>query len=622
MVNYGGYWGKCLEVDMTTGSINVSDKHMQYVGDYIGGRMLGIRMLWDALKDKPGIDALAPETPLMFIPGVISGTGINGASRFVCVTKSPLTMAKKPTYEHSSTIAWGSMGSSFSPMIKWAGYDMIYVTGKSDSLKVLVIDNDEVKLEDASEYAQTKQGDFCESMQKKYGAKYKVIAVGPAAENGVRFASIESEGGRAVGRSGIGCVMGQKGLKGIVVYGDKAVPVACDHNTITNIFQKTKDLDFSSPTFTRYRMWGTQISLDLNNINGGKPKMTVRNWREAYNPNLETGGIALMKNFVVRHRGCNLCGFKCMKMGVVRDGEFAGLVADGPEYENGTTIGNWLLDNTDDIGATVHYIEELGMDTISTGGVVAFVLECYELGYITQEDLGGIKAEWGNASEIVKLLNAIAFDTEHEIFSWLRRGSDYAAAKIEEAKKLEKGTVDYYSITVKNHGLPAHGIQANWVSGHGIAYGTGERGACHIMGGDALSHKINFIEDCGVFCLFHLAVYGIDNMCEALNAVMGISLTKDQYLNIAEKAIHIANIFNHREGFRKEDTMLPSRIHNEPCQWGVAKGATYPIEEFNKGMKAFYEGFFMDWETMLPQVGRLEDLGLEKDIIDYVKSAQ
>ena len=611
MVSFGGYWGKCLEIDLSNNSINISDKHMQYVQDYIGGRVLGLKLLWEALKDKPGYDPLGPDNPLMFIPGPSSGVPIIGAaSRYVAVCKSGITQAKNSPYgENGATVAWAASGGQFGPTIKMAGWDIIYITGKAEAPKILVINNDKVSIEDGSKYWGMGTFEFCQSIQQDYGLDYKIACIGPAAEQGCRASAIVGEIGRAAGRSGCGAVMASKNLKGIICHGDQPVPIA-DKNGLADMIQKYDRISWNHSGTEARRLWGTTSGLDTASIESRK---SVRNHRENWDPNAdELGAIASRTQYWTRDRGCLMCHQRCMKLGIVRNGQFKGQVGEGPEYEAAMTSSNWLLTNMDDFGGIgIYKIDELGYDTIGVGGIVGFVLDCYEQGIITEDMLGGIKMEWGNATEINKFLDALTYNHDLEIYDWLRRGSTYAANKI-------GGNAPYYAMDCKNASFSAHGVQSVAAGGRGFAYGTSERGSCHRTGLNAAAHIANFAVDFGVFCSFSSGCYGTAGMVEIINFIMGTNYTQEQFLYIAEKGIHLAKVFNCQEGFRREDDALPERVHTEPIQWGPKAGTCFPLEEYNANLDAFYNELGLDPVTTIPTVARLEELGLT-DLIPYVE---
>ncbi len=206
--NIPGYHGVFLEVDLTNRRTNQVPLSPDDASNFVGGRGLGAKLLWDRLK-KPGIDALSPENPLMFLTGPLSGFPIPYAARCEIVTKSSLTSPKKAKYPHSSTIGFASIGGFFGPEIKFAGYDGIIVNGKADYPVYILIEDDKVEIKDARKYWGMMTYAFEKTIIEDLGdRRFEILSIGPAAENQVRYSAMLHTLGRAAGRGGAGCVMG------------------------------------------------------------------------------------------------------------------------------------------------------------------------------------------------------------------------------------------------------------------------------------------------------------------------------------------------------------------------------------------------------------------------------
>lgn len=612
----GGYWGKLIEVDMTAGTVNITDRHMQYVSDYIGGHPLGTKLLWEALKDKPGIDPMGPDNVFMILPGPLGGVPIpGGGSRYCTMCKSGITQSKSSPYgEFGATVAWASSGGKFGPTLKMAGFDGIYVTGASKTPKVLFIDNGKVELLDGTKYWGMKTNEFEESVQQEYGPMFRNCCIGPAAEAGVRFSCVMSETGRANGRGGTGAVMGSKKLKGVIVHGTMPVPIAKPEQLFETIKKYSNTIMASANADVR-RRWGTGSGLTQRS---NMSVESVRNHREGMNPNDDKIGIGVLQSeFWVRHRSCYGCPWRCMKIGVIRNGKYAGTIAEGPEYESAMNGANWLIDDMGEYAAIMEKLEGYGYDLIGLGGVVGFALEAYENKVITSKDIDGIKLEWGNGDEIMKFMDALVNNTKNPIYNWFRRGSTYAARKLD----AERGTdSEKYAMDVKNHSFAAHNVHGQEAStgymGLEIGYAMGHRGACHINGTSYAAMKNMMIRDMGYFCSFSTA-YGVNGEADILNFIMGTAYTVDQFNLIAEKARNIERIFNFQEGFTLDDDELPWRTYNDPYQWGPKKGALLPREKFLELREVYLKDCGWDVKTGLPPAGKLRELGLD-DLVPYL----
>ena len=603
-----GYWGKCIEVDMTTGTINITDRHMQYVEEYVGGHSLGAKMLWEALKDKPDTDPMGPDNILMIIPGPTAGVPIAGAaSRYCIYTKSPVTQALNPLYgENSATILFSSGGGKFAPEFKRAGYDMIYITGAASTPKYLYINNDVVELRDADKYWGMTTVAFEQAIQEEFGYDFKNICIGPAGENGVRYAALMAETGRAAGRGG-GAVAGSKKLKGIVVRGTKVVPIA-DPDGLQEFREQIKNTVLASSACDGYRRWGTARLLETNSVVSQK---SVRNHREGVDPNCAAiSAVASQTTFWTRHRACFCCPFRCMKAGVVKSGKYKGAIAEGPEYESAMNSSNWLISDMGAFGAIMETLEENGFDLIGIGGVVAFVMEAFEMGHLKAEDLGGISCTWGDADGAIALMEKLASDdTSIDVINWLRRGSRYTADKI--------GQDSYkYAMDVKYASFAAWAVGPMAGGGRAMGYSTVNRGACHVNGVNPTAQNSMMVRDMGDFCSFSGGTYAY---ADVLNFVMGRSLTVDQYAFIADKAFNLEKVFNLCQGFTREDDLLPWRTYNDPCQWGPNAGQVYAYDTHMAALDAYYEERGWDKATGVPTEGKLQEVGLD-DCIPYIQA--
>ena len=631
MAPNGGYWGKMIEVDMTKGTFEITARHMQYVDEWIGARPLGMKMLWEALKDNPGIDPLGPDNVWMLIPGVVSGLPFCGASRYEVICKNGLTFAKESPYgDFGATVGNSAGGGQCGPAIRMAGYDMIYLTGKSATPKVLFINNDKVELLDGAKYAGLSVFAFEEQIKEEFGPEFKNVCCGPAAEAGVRFACTMAEIGRAAGRSGNGAVMWSKGLKGIVCYGDQQVPVADQAGLAAKIESIDQRVWGASGTYTN-RRYGTASLLDTNGFNGNKP---VRNHREGWDPfYLENGYVASETRYWVRHRACYACQLRCMKIGVVRSGKYKGSIAEGPEYESGQNISNALIETIEEASPIMEHADGLGFDIIGVGGLVAFALEAYENGVLTKANLGQ-ELRWGNADDIIEFMKALCDKSnQRETIQWLRLGSGKAARNFDAnvAKYPTKAVTGpnnaYYAMSCKGQEFAAWNAIGGGIS-RAQGYAISNRGACHVNG-----HN-NMLRDIGTYCSFG-ANYGAAGQAELVNFILGFNWTNEQFtVDLAEKAWTLEKCFNLLNGFTRADDDLPARVFTADSQWAphVGKfvprtradiaGAGYNPEGntsqcFEDAITTYYTQRGWDPETGVPSDGRLRELGLN-DVVPYL----
>src|SRR4030042_555059 len=215
-----GYNGIILDVDLSSGKIDKKAINPSDLRNYIGGRGLGVRLLWDRLEDKPGTDPLGPENPLMFMAGPFSGFPAPSSSRTCVVTKSPHTSPKRSQYPHASPLSYSNLGGFFSPELRFAGYDGLVITGKAAAPVYLYINDDKVEIRDARRFWGTGTAQFDKDLIKALGdPRFRTCYIGPAGENLVEYASIINTAARAAVRGGVGCVMGSKNLKAVAIRG-------------------------------------------------------------------------------------------------------------------------------------------------------------------------------------------------------------------------------------------------------------------------------------------------------------------------------------------------------------------------------------------------------------------
>lgn len=600
-----GYTEKILEVNLSTGTINATDRHMAYVKSFIGGRALGGKLLWEFLKDKdPGLDPTSPDNPLMFLTGPFSGIPIPSASRITVYTKSGLTKALHSPYENASTIAWGCAGGMFAPELKMAGYDGIIFTGKAAKPVYLFMDNDKVEIRDASHLWGKTCNETDVQLREELGEQFRTMYIGPAGENGVYYSAIMTESTKAAGRSGQGRVMGSKNLKAIAVHGTGVVPVADS----SKILQLRNDL-FTTlkewPSYEQYRRWGTA---NLISANSDKGIHITKNFHEGSYEHTELfNSVKCDNSFWVRHRSCFQCPLRCMKIGVVTDGPHKGLIADGPEYEGGTLFGANLLGQ--DFGAFMannEHCDNYGLDTVSTGNVMGFAMECYEKGLITKKDLNGIDLKWGNQEAALKLQDMIV--KREGIGDLLSKGVMRAAASI------GNGAAEH-AMHVKGQELAAWGIRAN--HGFVIIYGTSTRGACHQVGSTVQSQNERALCDTLVACRFVYYGLKIENLLKGFNTITGWNYSPEQFLQVGERSWNQEKVFNVREGFRREDDYVPKRFQ-EPLTQGPMAGAVLTTGEHEKMLDDYYTERGWDVKNSIPKEEKLKELGLD-DLIPTVK---
>jgi len=297
-----------------------------------------------------------------------------------------------------------------------------------------------------------------------------------------------------------------------------------------------------------------------------------------------------------------------MKIGQVATGPYRGTIAEGPEYETGTLHGsNCLVTDLGGMMKSIEVADDWGFDSISVANVIAFVMELYEKGIVTQSDLDGIDAKWGNVEAMIALQQKIA--KREGVGNILAEGVKKAAAKFGK-------DADKYAIHIKGQELAAWNIPAN--HGFAIVYGTSNRGACHQVGPTVEEQQRRTMCDTIVICRFLYYGIGTALFQKALNAVTGWQLDDASFFRASDRIWNIEKVFNSREGFRRIDDYVPKRFITEAFTVGPKKGAILPPETQEKILDEYYTKRGWDVKTSLPGDAKLKELGLE-DLVPVIQ---
>jgi aldehyde:ferredoxin oxidoreductase len=620
MVN--GYAGKFLEIDLTNKKIEeitFSDKILQ---DYIGGRGLGVKILWDRLGNKwETIDPLGPENILLMLTGPFTGYFLGAR---ICVTgKSP----------QGNGIIGSTVGGEFGVELKCAGYDGIIFTGKAEKPSYVFICDDTIEIKDASHiWGKTSR----ESMRylikdsindiKKIHPNYgefkepSVLYIGPAGENKSRVAAVAAKYTHAAGYGGYGGVMGSKNLKAVVVKGFGPLPDVIDQDKMLELSQEFSDNCFMIEFFRR---WGTGSGgYTFGAESSSEP---VKNWQEEWHNEESYKGEEFDKLWVKKYWGDFGCPVTCLKLAVLRDGKYDGAVCDNPDYELEAFLGTNLGIFSPEQNIYLSYIiEELGFCGIQGGAILGFTGELFQRGILSKEDLGGINLEWGNVDAFAELARKIAF--REGIGDILAEGIYRAALKLEEMKETE---VLKYAIHLKGMAIGAHGLRSgkDMVTPTSIGYSVSVQAGDHTSSAalpiDGRGSELRSImSDSGVYCNFTTFTLAFAQIASFYQAVTGWELTKERWFS--EKALRILQLQRtvsllggpDAEWRSKQDDTLPSRFW-EPLPSGPFKGESIDKKTFEKLKSEYYTA--VGWnEEGVPTSEILQKLGL-KDVESKLK---
>ena len=602
----GGYTGKILNIDLNKKTTKIEKTNLNDARDFIGAKGLGAKILMDRLPIKT--DPLSSKNILMFTTGPITGTSAQTSGRGTVVTKSPQTGLFLDSH----------FGGFFAAELKKAGFDIIIVNGKSDEPVLLVINNESIQFKDAREIWGKECLETHNWLQNKEG-KVKTAVIGPAGENLVKFSAITFDGHRHAGRGGAGAVMGSKNLKAITVTGNNKIPL---HNPegfakkSREVLKRIQENDFVPIR----RKFGTPYWVKVVNEEGFIP---TRNYQEGeFEFAKEIDADAMQKKIVDKGGACFNCVIACWNKSSIKNGPYKGVSLVGPEYETIALMGSNLgMKTIEDIAFLNSRCNELGMDTISLGGVLGFTIEAYEKGIITKSNLNNNDIGWGKTKELAKLIEDIAY-RRGKIPSILAEGVKVAA------EVLGKNSKDF-AVHVK--GLEIPGYDPRGTFGMGIAYATSDRGACHQRAWTvkaelydpnlqrfSFKDKAKMVKEVQdsmavffslVFCDF--APISIEHCVELWNLATGFNHTAETYLKAGERIWNLIRLFNLREGMDPADDNLPIRLFKESFTKGQAKDILIKKEDFEKSLKEYYT--MRGWnEKGIPTSNKLKELGLSK----------
>ncbi len=614
-----GVNGKILEIDLTDKSIKEMKVPEEIYKKFLGGYGLGAWYLNTYQKAK--VDPLGPENILGIISGMLNATNYPLSGRFMAVSKSPLT----GLWTDSNS------GGKFGPKLMQSGYDGIFIKGISDTPVYILIQERRTEILDASNIWGKLTNETEDILKEKY-KNSEILSIGPAGEKLSLISSIITDKGRALGRSGLGAVMGSKKLKAIVAMGSK-IPEFYDKNEVIEIIKKMSDA-FKNERFHYWHKYGTAGSTEVSTLNGDAP---IKNWKgigildfEEEKAKKISGDNVIKDN--IKPYACASCPVACGA--IIRRVTRYGIVEGHRlEYEGASLFGSSLLnDDMDSIVYSFELCNRYGLDVISTAAAIGFAMECYENGILTEKDLG-YSLNWGNPDSIVKTVELIG--KSEGIGKILAKGVKIASELI--GKGSEK-----FAMHVHGQELPAH--DPRYMPSVGTTYITDPTPGRHTAGGlgffedsvpipsfnigkkfekierykyigkgkyQAFISNADQVQNSLGFCRFRRIVpeYATMPYVEMIKAATGLSYTSEELYECGERIQNLRQLFNIREGFNLSENKIPERVIGiPPLQAGPLKGITINIDTLkNEYLDA------MDWDksTGKPSERKIKELGLE-----------
>ena len=597
----GGYANHVARIDLSSGSVEYEGINEEDARLYIGARGLGVKYVYD---NDPATDPSSPDNLLGLVNGPLTGTEATMSGRLAFVTKSPLT----------GTVIDSHMGGWSAARLRWAGFDAVLFTGKSEEPVYAYVENGVVELRPAGDLWGKGVHETLSILNDRYGKNLSVMAIGQAGENGVLFSCFVNEDDRVAGRGGTGAVAGMKNLKAVVVKGDKStMPKAADREKWRAAhrvaLKAIMDSEVTGPNTGGLSVYGTNVLTNVVNAMGG---MGTRNSQETTFEGAEKlSGETIRETILVSEPTCHACPVACKKEVEITEGPYKGLRMESFEYEPAWSLGANC--GNDDAGVVAKIIDQCndhGMDAIEIGNVISMYMEASEKGYVPGPGLG-----WGDGAGMVKLAEQMA----------MREGPGDALGLGTAQAAASYGHPEI-AMAVKGQAVAAYDPRA--LKGEGLGYATSNRGACHLRGytpaseilgipvkTDPLAWEgkgalLKIFQDLHAFgdsldlCKFSAFAEGAAEYAQQYEAIVGVPFSEEDVMTTGERIYNLERRFNNLAGFDGKDDSLPERFLKEPGT-GAAANSVCELDE----MKAeYYEA--RGWEDGVVPDAKLQELSI------------
>ncbi|MFX1254626.1 MAG: aldehyde ferredoxin oxidoreductase family protein [Promethearchaeota archaeon] len=622
-------WKKRIAyIDLTTGKITTKSIPKSIRTQFLGGRGINMYLLYNHLA--PGIDPLSPDNVLLIGTGLLTGIPALGAGRCDIAAKSPITGA----------IGDSNIGGFFAPELRMAGFDHLVITGKAEKPVYLWIHDGEIEIRDASHLWGKDTFETQTLIRADHeDEEIKSLVISVAGEKLVRFANVMTGMKNSAGRTGMGCVMGSKNLKAIAARG--IMDIEFTHpERLLDYSKEMNDMITKTRWARAQSKWGTLIIYSNTNTTG---LIRTRNFQR----NLLESGEDLepenMDRYTIGMSGCYGCSVHCRHRYVLKEGPYAPIFAEGPEYTSLGAFGTMVdCNKMETVLVANHLVNKYGIDTLETGGLISWAMELYEKGILNEKMTDGLALEWGNEEVVFELIRKIAY--REGLGDILADGFKSAIAKI--GKESE-----YYAIEVK--GMSNLHSDERPTPSLALNIATATRGADHlrsrpaidlyglpedlleeVYGGPvssdytsyegksrmvrwqeqlyAVTDSIGICKFQTVFCAVHAPQW--KEFSKLVYLTTGMELSKSQLMEIGERIYTIERMFNNREGFSRKDDRLPDRYFKEPTPLGlgIAKGKTIDKTKFEKMLDEYYA--LHGWNNDgVPTEVTLQKLGIDKE---------
>jgi len=619
---------KIAYVNLSTGKTSQEPVPKTLRKLYLGGRGIDMYLLYNHLQ--PRIDPLSPENVLLVGAGLLGGIPCLGSGRCDIAAKSPLTGA----------VGDSNLGGFFAPELRLAGFDHLAITGKAEKPVYLTVKDSEVKIKGASHLWGEDTFETQKIIrQEEDDENTKSLVIGVAGENLVRFANVRTGMKNSAGRTGMGCVMGSKNLKAIAVRGTGQLEL--NHpDELLEYCKQMNDMITSTRWAKAQSRWGTMIIYSNTNTTG---LIRTRNFQLNQlkeGQDLEPENI---DRYSIGTSGCYGCAVHCRHRYVLREGPWAPLFGEGPEYTSLGAFGTMVdCRKMDTILIANHLVNKYGVDTLETGGLIAWAMELYEKGILNRKMTDGLELEWGNEEALYELIRKIAHregfgntlaDGFREAISKIGKDSEYYAIQVKGMSNLhsdERPTPSFAlgiatstrgadhlrsRPAIDMYGLPEDLLKEVYGGPVASDYNSYDGKSRMVWWQELLYAVTDSLGTCKfqtVFCAVHAPKW--EEFSKLIRLATGMEIAKANLMEIGERIYTIERMFNLREGFSRKDDNLPERYFKEPTPIGlpVARNKKIDKEKFNEMLDEYYQLHGWD-KNGVPNEETLQKLGLDKE---------
>lgn len=605
---YNGYANRVAWIDLSDGAIEYKGIDEKDAEMYLGARGLGVKYVFD---NGPEVDPLSPENILCVMGGPLTGTNVNMSGRLAVITKSPLT----------GTIADSHMGGWTAAKLKWSGFDGLVFKGKADKPVYAYLEDGQVTLHDASDVWGKGIHETLKILRERHGEDCDGMAIGPAGENGVRYAAWINVDDRAAGRNGTGAVAGSKNLKAIIIKGDKKNrPQPADKEADKAARKKAlaaimAEENITAPKKGGLSLYGTEVLMNITDSIGALPTRNSQATAFGSEKAEVMSGEYVREHILVGDPTCHACPVACKMEVEITEGPFK-VRMESVEYEPAWSLGaNCDNDDIASVAYMINMCNDYGMDPIELGNVLSVYMEASEKGYTN----GAGVLNWGDTMAMVETIRKIPF--REGVGDILAEGGARAAEAFGHPE---------ISMSVKGQSIPAYDPRG--LKGMGIAYATSNRGACHLraytpaaelgvmpfgsLKVDPLEWKgkgeltkvfqdVHAVSDSLDLCKFSAFAIGMDEYTEQLNAMTGMTFTVEELLKCGERIYNLERYYNNLNGLGEGSDYLPKRFTDEPSTMPGSEGQ---VCELDLMLEEYYAA--RGWENGVVPEAKLKELAI------------